>query len=460
MAANKSYYECTSCGSRYSQWMGQCSRCKEWNTIEEVVVQAPTKASQARSAFQELGAANKVLPIGRIGTTEDARIDLGDSEFNRVLGGGLVKGSFILLGGEPGIGKSTLILQTALHQSSLRSLYVSGEESARQLKLRAERIGIIDLESCSIYCETFLPSVIEEAVKLHPDLLIIDSIQTMTCAQSDSSPGSISQIKECANLLLQFTKTTMIPTIVVGHINKEGTLAGPKVLEHIVDTVLQFEGDKHYMYRLLRCSKNRFGSTAEIGIYEMVSGGLRIVSNPSEHLISDAREGLSGIAIGVAVEGARPLLIETQALVSSAIYNNPQRSATGFDLRRMNMLLAVLEKKAGFKLIQKDVFLNITGGLKIVDPAVDLAILCAVLSSNVDIPISSKCCLTGEVGLAGEIRPVSRIEGRIAEAQRIGFDTIVIPENNLRGLDTSRFGIRIVGCKRVEEVFRFLFSRK
>ena len=455
MANPKHLFVCSECGTTYPKWQGQCSACKAWNTLVEETVSE--KRGYRPSAPVGTQAAS-VIPINRIPTQEDARIDLQDPELNRVLGGGLVPGSFILLGGEPGIGKSTLVLQTVLRNKNLRTLYVSGEESAHQIRMRAERIGFSPDVNCHIYCETDLDRVLSTAQNQSPDLLVVDSIQTVTTSLSESSPGSVSQVRECATLLLQFAKTERIPVLVVGHITKEGSLAGPKVLEHIVDTVLQFEGDKHYLYRILRCSKNRFGSTDELGIYEMYSGGLRVVSNPSEHLVSGNRNGLSGVTVAVATEGVRPLLIETQALVSSAVYNNPQRSATGYDLRRLNMLLAVLEKRAGFKLIQKDVFLNITGGIRISDPATDLAILCAVLSSNLDIAVDPLCCLTGEVGLAGEVRPVSRIEQRVSEAARIGFTSVLVPADNLSVLSHKQLPLRVIPCRKVEDAFRALFQ--
>ena len=388
---------------------------------------------------------------------EEPRIDMHDEELNRVLGGGLVQGSLVLLGGEPGIGKSTLILQTVLKLNDKKVLYVSGEESARQLKLRAERITQ-QTSDCLIVCETSLEQIYVHIKNTRPDLVIIDSIQTIFTESIDSSPGSLVQVRECSASILKFAKESNTPVILIGHINKEGSIAGPKVLEHIVDTVLQFEGDQHYMYRILRGIKNRFGSTAELGIYEMRGDGLRQVSNPSELLLTDRHEGMSGIAIASAIEGIRPFLIETQALVSTAAYGTPQRSATGFDLRRMNMLLAVLEKRVGFKLAQKDVFLNIAGGLRVNDPAIDLSVISAILSSNMDTEIEPTVCMAGEVGLSGEIRPVSRIEQRIAEAEKLGFKQIVIPKHNMQGLDPSRFDIEINPVRKVEEAFRILFG--
>lgn len=398
----------------------------------------------------------KPVRLSDIATNAEVRQDMLDPELNRVLGGGLVPGAFVLLGGEPGIGKSTLILQTVLHLP-LRTLYVSGEESQTQLKMRADRLGT-GVADCLIYTETNLERILTTALEVKPDLVVIDSIQTIQTELSESSPGSISQIRECANLLLKYSKTEGVPVILIGHINKEGSIAGPKILEHTVDVVLQFDGDKHYMYRILRGQKNRFGSTNELGIYEMQQTGLRPVENPSEHLISRDRAHLSGIAIAVAMEGVRPFLIETQALVSSAVYATPQRSATGYDTRRMNMLLAVLEKRAGFKLIQKDVFLNIAGGIKIADPASDLAIITSVLSSSLDIALPEGVCLTGEVGLSGEVRPVSRAEQRILEAERIGLKAIILPQANLVQLSNRSWGIRLVGVSTVEEAFRLLFK--
>ena len=395
---------------------------------------------------------------------KEERLDLQDAELNRVLGGGLVKGSLVLIGGEPGIGKSTLVLQTVLKLSDRKVLYVSGEESSRQLKMRAERLAkkngipVGDIDSLFILCETNLEQILAQAANVRPNVMIIDSIQTIATELAESSPGSITQVRECSAALLKFAKESGTPVLLIGHINKEGSIAGPKVLEHIVDTVLQFEGDPHNMYRILRSIKNRFGSTAELGIYEMRQEGLREVSNPSELLLTQNHEGLSGVAIAAAIEGIRPFLIETQALVSSAVYGTPQRSAIGFDIRRMNMLLAVLEKRAGFKLAQKDVFLNIAGGLKVNDPAIDLSVLSAVLSSSLDITIEPGICMAGEVGLSGEIRPVNRIEQRILEAEKLGFTRILIPHNNLKGFDTSRCQIQIVQARKVEEAFRQLFG--
>ena len=382
-------------------------------------------------------------------------MDMFNGEFNRVLGGGLVPGSLVLLGGEPGIGKSTLALQVLMQQGERKTFYASGEESVRQLKLRAERL-VGNAEKLYISSETSLERILEQVKELEPEIVVIDSIQTIGTEAVEASIGSLTQVRECAARILEFSKTRNIPFIIIGHINKEGSLAGPKVLEHIVDTVLQFEGDQQYMYRMLRAQKNRFGSTSEIGIYEMRQDGLREVTNPSELLLSTAREGLSGIAIAAAVEGVRPFLIEVQALVSSAAYGTPQRSSTGFDGRRLNMLLAVLEKRVGFKLLQKDVFLNIAGGLKVQDPAIDLAVLAAVLSSNMDIALDAGTCLCGEVGLAGEIRPVNRIEQRISEAQKLGFRRILIPDE--QKVETGRYSIEIVPVKKVTDAFRLLIK--
>lgn len=386
-------------------------------------------------------------------------MDMCDQEFNRVLGGGLVPGSIVLLGGEPGIGKSTLTLQTILHIRNRRILYVSGEESAQQIKMRAERLcpnGMPD--NLFVLCETSIEHIFEHIEDVKPELLIVDSIQTISTADVESSPGSISQVRECASALLRFAKTSGVPVVLIGHITKEGSLAGPKILEHIVDTVIQFEGDQHHLYRILRSVKNRFGSTSELGIYEMRQEGLRQVSNPSELLLTDNTDGLSGVAVSSAIEGIRPFLVETQALVSSAAYGTPQRSATGFDGRRLNMLLAVLEKRVGFKLLQKDVFLNIAGGLRVSDMAMDLSVIAAVLSSNVDTPIEQGWCMAGEVGLSGEVRPVNRIEQRVAEAEKLGFTHIILPKHNMKGLDQSKLKIQLHPVRKVEEALRALFG--
>lgn len=458
MAKTKTVYVCSNCGADSPKWLGKCPNCGEWNTyVEEVVAkETPTAKRPVPSGLSERGQARPVL-LRDITAEKEDRLDMKDQELNRVLGGGLVKGSLVLIGGEPGIGKSTLVLQTILKLHDLKVLYVSGEESYRQLKMRADRLAP-ESQNCLILCETNLEQIFVQAQNIQPDLLIIDSIQTIFTELVESSPGSVSQVRECSAAILKYAKESGVPVLLIGHINKEGSIAGPKVLEHIVDTVLQFEGDQHYMYRILRSIKNRFGSTAELGIYEMRQEGLREVSNPSELLLTQNHEGLSGVAIAAAIEGIRPFLIETQALVSSAVYGTPQRSATGFDIRRMNMLLAVLEKRAGFKLAQKDVFLNIAGGLRVNDPAIDLAVLAAVLSSSLDISIEPGACMAGEVGLSGEIRPVNRIEQRIMEAEKLGFSRILIPYNNLKGFDASRCRIQIVQVRKVEEAFRQLFG--
>lgn len=452
MAKTKSVYVCSNCGNDSAKWIGKCPICGEWNTYVEELIAKENK--RADTLFDSPKA--KPMLLQDVKTGEESRLDLNDGELNRVLGGGLVPGSLILLGGEPGIGKSTLILQTVLNLDSLKILYVSGEESVRQLKLRADRINEKS-QNCYIVCETNLQQIFVHIQNTKPELVIIDSIQTIFTEGIESSPGSVAQVRECSAAILKFAKETNTPVILIGHINKEGSIAGPKVLEHIVDTVLQFEGDQHYMYRILRGIKNRFGSTAELGIYEMRQNGLREVSNPSELLLTQNHEGLSGVSIAAAIEGVRPFLIETQALVSTAAYGTPQRSATGFDSRRMNMLLAVLEKRAGFKLIQKDVFLNIAGGLKVNDPAIDMAVISAVLSSSLDIAIDRYVCLSGEVGLSGEIRPVNRIEQRILEAEKLGFSKILIPHNNLKGF-TAKVNIEIIPVRKVEEAFRQLFG--
>ncbi len=456
MAKAKTVYVCSECGNDSPKWVGKCPNCNAWNTyVEEMVVKQPSNKQPLPGLLS--GEKPRPVLLRDITTVEEVRLDLGDAELNRVLGGGLVKGSLVLIGGEPGIGKSTLVLQTVLGLKGLKTLYVSGEESSRQLKLRADRLSS-ENPDCYILCETNLEQIFTQANNVRPDLMIIDSIQTMFTELVESSPGSVSQVRECSAAILKYAKETGTPVLLIGHINKEGSIAGPKVLEHIVDTVLQFEGDQHYMYRILRSIKNRFGSTAELGIYEMRQAGLRQVNNPSELLLTQNHEGLSGVSIAAAIEGMRPFLIETQALVSSAVYGTPQRSATGFDLRRMNMLLAVLEKRAGFKLVQKDVFLNIAGGLRVNDPAIDLAVISAILSSSLDIGIETGICMCGEVGLSGEIRPVNRIEQRILEAEKLGFKRIIIPHNNLKGFDTAKCDMQIVQVKKVEEAFRQLFG--
>lgn len=456
MAKVKTVFFCNECGHESPKWVGKCPGCGQWNTMVEETVTAEKGYGKSRRGLLDSDSAP--VAISEIEALEEPRIHLPSEELNRVLGGGLVAGSLTLLGGEPGIGKSTLLLQNILSIRNKKILYASGEESATQLKLRADRIGKA-ADNTFILCETSLERIFDQTQRVKPQLLVIDSIQTVYSTEMESAPGSVSQVRECAARLLRYAKTSSVPVILVGHINKDGAIAGPKVLEHIVDTVLQFEGDRQYLYRLLRAIKNRFGSTAEIGIYEMVEKGLREVRNPSEMLLSQNREeNMSGIAIGVTVEGIRPLLIEVQALVSSAAYGTPQRSVTGFDQRRLNMLLAVLEKRARFKLSQKDVFLNIAGGLKVADPALDLAVVAAVMSSNFDIPLPQGTAMAGEVGLSGEIRTAARIDRRVAEAQKLGFDTIYIPKNNLKGVKTSDYSINIVEVSKVEELFRHLFA--
>ncbi len=453
-AKQKTVWFCSACGADSPKWVGRCPACGEWNTmVEEKVSSSPSGISAKKSGAPR----STPRTVNQIEAVEEPRIHMPSEELNRVLGGGLVRGSIVLLGGEPGIGKSTLVLQNLLAMRSRRILYVSGEESATQLKLRAERIGR-GSDSCFIVCETSMENIFAHIDDIEPELLIVDSIQTIATDTLDSSAGSVSQVRECASMLLKYAKESNVPVILIGHINKEGSLAGPKVLEHIVDAVLQFEGDRQYMYRILRAIKNRFGNTSELGIYEMCQRGLREVANPSEMLLSHGAEELSGVAIGVTVEGLRPFLIEVQALVSTAAYGTPQRSVTGFDSRRMNMLLAVLEKRVGFKLAQKDVFLNIAGGLKVNDPALDLSVVSAILSSNVDMTIPRGFCMTGEVGLSGEIRPVVRVEQRILEAEKLGMSDILIPAGNLKGFDSSKLSIKIHEVSKVEEAFRTLFG--
>ncbi|WP_108245835.1 DNA repair protein RadA [Muricauda brasiliensis] len=452
MAKTKTAFFCQNCGTQFPKWVGQCSSCKEWNTIVEEVVQKEDKKSWKADTVAKQ--ANKPLRVSEITQEKELRLDTLDQEFNRVLGGGLVPGSLTLLGGEPGIGKSTLLLQIAL-KLPYKILYVSGEESQRQIKMRADRIQP-NSENCYILTETKTQNIFQQVSTIEPDLMVIDSIQTLHTDYIESAAGSISQIRECTAELIKFAKESHTPVILVGHITKDGTIAGPKILEHMVDTVLQFEGDRNYVYRILRSLKNRFGSTAELGIYEMQGSGLREVNNPSEVLISKNEEDLSGTAIAATVEGMRPLLIEIQALVSTAVYGTPQRSATGFNAKRLNMLLAVLEKRAGFKLGAKDVFLNITGGISVDDPAIDLAVMAAILSSNSDIAIEKGICFAAEVGLAGEIRPVQRVDQRILEAEKLGFSKIFVSKNNKIGLKKS--GIQIQKVSKIEDVVAHLFG--
>ena len=445
-------YVCSNCGAKAPQMIGRCPVCGEWGTYEEEV----SAAVSTKKGGAALRRGAKAQRLHEVDAKEEMRIDMHSSELNRVLGGGLVPGSLVLLGGEPGIGKSTLALQVLLKMGNKKTLYASGEESAKQLKLRAERL-VGDASNLYIIAETSLERILESVTDIEPEIVVVDSIQTIGTEAIEASIGSLSQVKECAARILQYAKEKNVPFVIVGHINKEGSLAGPKVLEHIVDTVLQFEGDQHYVYRILRAQKNRFGSTSELGIFEMQQDGLREVVNPSELLLSNNRDGLSGIAIAAAVEGVRPLLIEVQALVASAAYGTPQRSSTGFDARRLNMLLAVLEKRVGFKLLQKDVFVNIAGGLRVNDPAIDLAILAAVLSSNMDISLDEETCITGEVGLAGEIRPVNRVDQRIREAEKLGFQRIIVPSG--QKYNAHNLKIKVVEVSRVAEAFKILFQK-
>jgi DNA repair protein RadA/Sms len=452
MAKVKSAFFCQNCGAQSPKWIGKCPSCGEWNTYVEEVIQQEAKPTI--NAF--IAAPDKPTLISEITSGLTPRITMPDKELNRVLGDGLVPGSLTLFGGEPGIGKSTLLLQIALAIKNLRVLYISGEESQEQLNMRAKRIGIKNQE-CYILTETLIQNIFQEAGVVQPQLLVIDSIQTLYTSQIDSAPGSISQIRQCTADLMRYAKTTQVPVFIIGHITKDGSIAGPKVLEHMVDTVLQFEGDTHHLYRLLRTTKNRFGSTNELGIYEMTGSGLREVSNPSEVLITAREEPVSGVAIAAITEGARPMLIETQALVSSAVYGTPQRSSTGYDLRRLSMMLAVLEKRCGFRLGAKDVFLNIAGGIKVEDPAADLAIVTAILSSSEEIPVSPKFCFAAEIGLSGEIRPVNRIEQRIAEAEKMGFEQIFISRYNKKSIP-EKTTIKVVTVGKMEEFFGKVFG--
>ncbi|NTW31541.1 MAG: DNA repair protein RadA [Bacteroidetes bacterium] len=455
MAKLKSTFFCQNCGAQSPKWIGKCPSCNEWNTyVEELIQKTSTSSMLQKFSAKRI---NTPQRINEITFSEDQRINTFNDELNRVLGGGLVQGSLVLIGGEPGIGKSTLMLQVALKIKNAKILYVSGEESEQQIRMRAERIGIINT-NCYILNETSTQNIFTHIESLAPDIVVIDSIQTLNTATIESSAGSISQIRECASEMNRYAKETNTPVFLIGHITKDGSIAGPKVLEHMVDTVLQFEGDRNHGYRILRSVKNRFGSTSELGIYEMQNSGLREVSNPSEILLSQRDENLSGVAIASTIEGLRPMLIETQALVSSAAYGTPQRSATGFDLRRLSMLLAVLEKRCGFKLGAKDVFLNIAGGIRVDDPAIDLAVVSAVLSSGEDIPIDTKICFAAEVGLSGEIRPVNRIDQRITEAEKLGFEKVIISKYNQKGLDLSKSSIQIISVRKMEEVFNLLFG--
>lgn len=453
MTKVKTSFFCQNCGTQYSKWQGQCNSCKEWNTIVEEVIQKEEKVAWKPSS-PGVKKAIRPLKIGEIDSSAEIRLDTTDSELNRVLGGGLVPGSLTLLGGEPGIGKSTLLLQISL-RLPYKTLYVSGEESQKQIKMRAERI-VHSQDNCYILTETKTQNIFKQIEAIEPEVVIIDSIQTLHSDYIESSAGSISQIRETTAELIKFAKETNVPVILIGHITKDGSIAGPKILEHMVDTVLQFEGDRNHVYRILRSLKNRFGSTAELGIYEMQGSGLREAANPSEILISHKEEELSGTAIATTMEGMRPLLVEIQALVSTAVYGTPQRSTTGYNAKRLNMILAVLEKRAGFRLGQKDVFLNITGGINVDDPAIDLAVVAAILSSNEDIPVGKDFCFAGEVGLSGEVRPVNRVEQRILEAEKLGFSTIFVSKYNKISLKNTSIDIRLVA--KIEDVAGHLFG--
>ena len=453
MAKARTYYFCQECGYQSSSWLGRCPECGKWNTFVEEVVKAESTKRKTGSAIGK----STPVRIQEVTYSETKRIPTHCTEFDRVLGGGIVPGSLLLLGGEPGIGKSTLLLQTALAINDRKLLYVSGEESEQQIRMRADRIGIAS-ESCYVVSETVTQRIFEHIDAVQPDLLIVDSIQTVTTEDVDSPAGSVSQIRQCTTEFQHYAKTTGVPVLLIGHITKDGTLAGPKVMEHIVDAVLQFEGDRNYGFRILRALKNRFGSTAEIGIFEMRGSGLREVSNPSALLLSHRDEELSGTAVAATLEGARPMFVEVQSLVSSAVYGTPQRNANGFDMRRMNMLLAVLEKRCSFKLGAKDVFLNMAGGMRVSDPALDLAVACSILSSNVDIPVPPRYCFAAEVGLSGEVRPVSRIENRVSEADRLGFEKIFISKYDSRNFEKNKYRIQIVEVSVIEEAFRNLFA--
>jgi len=458
LAKTKTAYFCQSCGYESAKWLGKCPSCGQWNTLVEEIIEKTATAVPTWKTETSSRKLSKPSKVDEIQSSIERRILTGDKELDRVLGGGLVEGSLVLIGGEPGIGKSTLMLQLALNLKGKKLLYISGEESEQQIKMRAERIKESPSADCYILTETSTQNIFKQIEILEPEILVVDSIQTLHSAHIDSTPGSVSQVRECTAELLRFAKETGVPVFLIGHITKDGAIAGPKILEHMVDTVLQFEGDRHHVYRILRSIKNRFGAAAELGIYEMQGSGLREVSNPSEILLSQRDEELSGIAISAMLEGARPMLIETQALVSAAAYGTPQRSATGFDTKRMNMLLAVLEKRCGFRLSTQDVFLNIAGGIRVEDPAIDLAVLIAIISSHQDISISSKNCFAAEVGLSGEIRAVNRIEQRIAEADKLGFETIYISKYNLKGVDIAKYNLEIKAVSKIEEVFEMIFG--
>jgi DNA repair protein RadA len=459
MAKSKITYFCQNCGYESAKWLGKCPSCQAWNTfVEELVERTGTRTPDWRTTADTGKRSNKAASIQEIEHKPESRLVTPDGELNRVLGGGIVPGSLVLVGGEPGIGKSTLMLQLALNLIGIKTLYISGEESEQQLKMRAERLSQKSTADCYILTETSMQHIFKQIEAVRPHLVVIDSIQTLYSSQLDAAPGSVSQVRECTAELLRFAKESGMPVFIVGHITKDGAIAGPKVLEHMVDTVLQFEGDRHHVYRILRAVKNRFGSASELGIYEMQGSGLREVNNPSEILLSQREDRMSGIAIAAMLEGMRPMLIEVQALVSNSVYGTPQRSSTGFDTRRLNMLLAVLEKRFGFRLSAQDVFLNIAGGLRVEDPAIDLAVIIAIISSQQDIPVTAAAAFAGEVGLSGEIRAVNRIEQRIAEAAKLGFETIYISRYNTKGLDAGRYQISIRPVAKVEEVFQAIFG--
>lgn len=457
MAKNKILYYCKNCGAQSVKWLGRCPECNEWNTFEEEVL-VRDDAQAPKGQYSPVAVPSTPKLIDDIEAAQFPRLKTGLTEFDRVLGGGIVRGSIVLLGGEPGIGKSTLLLQMALNLTERKILYISGEESETQLKMRASRISSVSSPNCYVLTETNTQQIFKNIEALQPDIVIVDSIQTMQSNLIESAAGSISQLKECAAEFQHFAKRTACPVFLIGHITKDGTLAGPKILEHIVDTVLQFEGDRHYGYRMVRCIKNRFGSTSELGIFEMQQDGLREILNPSEILISQHEEDYSGNAIACVLEGNRPMMVETQALVSSAVYGTPQRNAAGYDIRRMNMLLAVLEKRCRFKLGAKDVFINIAGGMRVEDPAINVAIVAAILSSATDIAIDNKTCFAGELGLSGEVRPVARIAQRIAEADKLGFNRIFLSKYNMKGLRTDDYAIKIIPISKIEEMFQLLFQ--
>ena len=458
MSKIKTAFFCQNCGYESAKWLGKCPSCQQWNTFVEELIEKDVKKSGSPDwkDYNKNGSSKKTIALHEIKTTDAPRITTTDSELNRVLGGGIVPGSIVLIAGEPGIGKSTLFLQMGLQLKEITTLYISGEESDQQIKMRAERLGL-ENENFYLLTETSTQVIFQEIKKLQPDLVIVDSIQTIESPFIDSSSGSVSQIRECAAEFQQFAKETHTPVFLIGHITKDGTIAGPKLLEHMVDTVLQFEGDRNYAFRILRTLKNRFGSSSELGIYQMNSTGMQVVSNPSEILITQKEDQLSGISIAATVEGQRPLLIEVQALVTQSVYGTPQRTVSGFDLRRLQLLLAVLEKRGGFHFGVKDVFLNIAGGLKVEDPSIDLAVLCSLLSSFEDVPIAHDICFAGEVGLSGEIRAVNRIEQRIAEAEKLGFNKIIVSKYNEKSLFKKKFSIEIVTMGRVDEVYKHLF---